>query len=352
LINIDGSYGEGGGQILRNSVALSFLFNEEVQIKNIRANRPNPGIKPQHYTAIDIIKNISDAKTVGLKIGSSNLSFSHVEIKGGSYEFDIGTAGSIVLVFQACILSFLKTKKIINIKLKGGTDVKWSPSWDYFENVFLRLLRLMGISVKSKLISRGYYPKGGGEAILTIEPSNIIRPLNIDENQEFREIYGIINIANLPTHIAARMKHASIKKIIENNLNASIKIDATTSFSAGTGITLWSRSKDTILGKTKLGEKGVSAETIGEITANSLITEIRSGASIDTNSIDQILPYMFLASNYEPSICLVKDLSGHTMTNIWLLSQFIKNKNIFKITNKKNLSNIEIHGINYLQNKT
>ena len=351
MINIDGSYGEGGGQILRNTVALSILFDQDVKINNIRSNRPNPGIKPQHYTAIDIIKKISNAKTNGLKIGSSNLSFSSSEIDGGSYEFDIGTAGSIVLVFQACLLSFLKSKKKIEIKLKGGTDVRWSPSWDYFENVFLQLLKKMGISVKSKLIKRGYYPKGGGEAILTIEPCKNIRPFNINKKQEFKDIQGIINLSNLPDHIASRMKHSSIIKIIENSYNASIEIKKVDSLDSGTGITLWSRSKDSILGKTKIGEKGVSAEIIGENTAYSLINEIQSGATIDTNMIDQIIPYMFLANNDKPSICSVKNLSSHSTTNIWLLNQFVKKKNILIITNENKLSNIEIHGINLIQNQ-
>jgi len=350
LINIDGSYGEGGGQILRNAIAFAVLFNQEVKVNNIRANRPNPGIKPQHYTAIEIIKKISNAKTNGLKIGSSNLSFSPGEIDGGSYQIDIGTAGSIVLVFQACLLSFIKSKKNIEIKLKGGTDVKWSPSWDYFEKVFLKLLEKMGISVESILIKRGYYPKGGGEAILKIKPIRTIRPLNIYEKQEFREIYGIINISNLPDHIAKRMKLSSIKKIKENNFDASIEIDSANSLSSGVGMALWANSKDTILGKSKIGEKGVSAEIIGEITANSLINEIISGATIDTNLIDQILPYMMLANNDKPSICSVKNLRGHTTTNVWLLNQLMKKKNIFNISNENNLFNFEVYGINLFQN--
>jgi RNA 3'-phosphate cyclase len=207
----------------------------------------------------------------------------------------------------------------------------------------------MGINIKSKLIRRGYYPKGGGEAILTINPIKIIKPLNINEKQEFREINGIINIANLPEHISTRMKHASIKKIIENNLKASIKIESTNSFSPGTGITLWSRSKNTIMGKTRIGERGVSAENIGENIVSSLINEIKSGSTIDINSIDQIIPYMFLANYNEPSICSVLDLSGHTMTNIWLLNHFIKNKNILKIKEENNLKNIEVYGINYFK---
>jgi RNA 3'-terminal phosphate cyclase (ATP) len=348
LIYIDGSYGEGGGQIIRNSVALSVLFNTEINVTNIRANRPNKGIKPQHYTAIEIIKSISNAKTNGLHVGSSDLSFSPFNIKEGSYQFDIGTAGSIVLVFQACILAFLNSDVTISITLKGGTDVKWAPSWDYFEKVFLPLIKKMGISISSKLLKRGYYPKGGGKASITIFPCNKIKPLSINEKQYFKNIEGIINISNLPENISSRMKNSAIKKIIENDYEASLKIDSNNSLSSGTGITLWSESKDTILGKTIIGERGISAEKIGYNAADSIIEEIQSKASIDINMIDQIIPYMFLSDNNKPSQCSIKNLSGHTKTNIWLLNRFIDNEKNIEILYDKNLINIKVNGINFI----
>jgi len=141
LLHIDGSYGEGGGQILRTAVALSVLTKTPLEINNIRANRPKPGIKSQHYTAIKIMEELCNAETDGLTIGSSNLTFSPGKITSGDYHFDIGTAGSIMLVLQACILCSLRTNSPITLKVTGGTDVKWSPSWDYFKHVFLTLIK-------------------------------------------------------------------------------------------------------------------------------------------------------------------------------------------------------------------
>ena len=224
MLHINGSYGEGGGQILRTSVALSVLTKNPVQITNIRAKRPNPGIKPQHYTAIKILKKLSIAETDGLKIGSSHLIFSPGEIKGGEYIFDIGTAGSIVLVFQAYLLSLLKTKDVITLRLTGGTDVKWSPSWDYFSNIFLPLIQKMGVSVNLRLIQRGYYPKGGGEAILTVKPFELTKPLLLGVKQNFSKVSGIVHLANLPDHVGKRMKHAAINTLIQNDLNSSLKV--------------------------------------------------------------------------------------------------------------------------------
>jgi RNA 3'-phosphate cyclase len=170
LITIDGSYGEGGGQILRTAVALSALKKEPIKIINIRANRPDPGIKSQHYIAIKSVKELCSAETTGLDVGSYTLTFIPGDVKGGKYKFDIGTAGSMILVFQTCILASLNAKEPVTIKLIGGTDVKWAPTWDYFNNVFIPLLKSLGISINVNLIKRGYYPKGGGEAEITINP--------------------------------------------------------------------------------------------------------------------------------------------------------------------------------------
>jgi len=342
-MHIDGSYGEGGGQILRSAVALSVLTKEPIEITNIRANRPNPGIKPQHYTAIKIIRQLCNAETDGLNIGSSRLIFSPGEIKSGEYRFDIGTAGSIVLVFQACLLSLVETKDVITIRLTGGTDVKWSPSWDYFSHVFLPIIQKMGVSVRAKLIRRGYYPKGGGEAILTVQPCEAIRPLLLDVQQDFSEVNGIVHLANIPEHVGKRMKHAAIKTLVQKNLKVSLQVEKTTSFSAGTGITLWAQTDDAVLGKTGLGERGVPAEKVGESVATALIQEIVSGATIDIHAFDQIIPYMAL-SDRKQSSCIVREISSHAQTNMWLVGQFFGDNNVFSVEDKKGLKMIKIEG--------
>jgi len=322
VLQVDGSYGEGGGQILRTAVAFSALTKKPVKITNIRANRPNPGIRPQHFVAIQSIKELCSAEVKGLEIGSSHLTFAPGEIKGGRYKFDIGTAGSITLVFQAYLLSILDTPESVTLRVTGGSDTKWSPSWDYFQYVFLPLVQKAGLPVKARLIRRGYYPKGGGEAELTIEPSRDVKPLQLDKKQEFSEVNGIIHLGNLPDHIGTRMKHVAIKTLIKKNLKASIEIEKTTSLSSGTGITLWVESEDTVLGSTVLGEKGLPAEEIGGNAAVELISEIEAGSTLDVHAFDQLLPYMGVARERGMSSCIVRELSGHARTNIWLIKQF------------------------------
>lgn len=322
MLEINGSYGEGGGQVLRNAVALSTLTKTPINIKNIRANRPNPGLKAQHYIAIKSIAEICNAKIEGLKIGSSEIIFKPGIPKGGHYKFEIGTAGSITLVFQAIILSCLKTKEKISVSLSGGTDVKWSPSWDYFENVYLKLLENMGVDIISKLILRGYYPKGGGEGFITIKPVSKIKPLKLGKKQIFESVKGNISISNLPDHIVTRMKHMIIKTLLKNDLLTTITSQKTSSLSPGVSVTLWSGADKEVIGSYVLGEKGVPSEDVGRSVASNLLKEIKSDVTVDVYGFDQILPFMVLAKQNGESSCLVRILSSHASTNMWLLQQF------------------------------
>jgi RNA 3'-phosphate cyclase len=321
LLEIDGSYGEGGGQILRNAVAFSTFTKIPIKITKIRANRPNPGIKAQHYTAIKCIKELCNAETKGLEIGSSTLEFKPGDFKSGNYKFDIGTAGSITLVFQACILASLKTNSPVTIRLTGGTDTKWSPPWDYFQHVFIPLIKKTSVLVDTKLIKRGYYPKGGGEASIIIHPCNVdLKPLQLDKEQKFFEVNGIVHIAGLPDHISKRIKHTAIETLLKRNLRANIEVEQTSALSPGTGITLWTESENTTIGSTSLGEKGLSSEEIGRTAALNLLNEIDSYATLDIHGFDQLLPYMVKAKGL--SSCIVQNVSTHAQTNMWLIKQF------------------------------
>ena len=321
MLEIDGSYGEGGGQILRNAVALSTIVNIPVKITNIRSNRPTPGIKAQHYVAIKSIKEICNAETKDLEIGSCNLTFNPGQLKGGDYNFEIGTAGSITLVFQALILACLKTDSEINIRLTGGTDVKWSPTWDYFKNVFIPIIKKIGISVDVNLIKRGYYPRGGGVATIKIKKALEIKPLKYDIEPEFSIIKGIVSIGQLSNNISRRIKHSAIKTLLKNDLQSDIQIEENPTLSPGTGISIWTESDDVILGSSVLGERGVSSEEIGKNAANNLLCEINSNSTLDIYAFDQILPYMALAKGV--STCIVKKITNHAQTNMWLIKQFL-----------------------------
>lgn len=319
MIEIDGSYGEGGGQILRMSVALSALTGTPVTITHIRAGRPTPGLRPQHLAAVEAVRALCKGTVKGLRQGSTTIEFSPGDITGGTYAFDVGTAGSITLVFQACLLPSLFADRPTTITVRGGTDVRWSPPWDYFAQVFVPLLRRMGLTVEAHLQSRGYYPRGGGEATATVHPEQHLRPLSFSDASSW-QVAGIVHLARLPSHVAQRMQRAAQEKLRPHSIQPLISIKQSPAPSPGVGITLWSKTPR-ILGGDALGEKGVPAEAVGRQAAQALLQEITSGAELDVHAVDHLLPYLALLS--EPSSFTCRELSRHAETELWLLERFL-----------------------------
>ncbi|MBS3781544.1 MAG: RNA 3'-terminal phosphate cyclase [Candidatus Thermoplasmatota archaeon] len=326
MIEIDGSYGEGGGQILRSALALSMVERQDIKVFDIRANRPNPGLSHQHLMAIKAASEICGASTEGVEKGSTEIIFEPGEIKGGVYNFDIGTAGSITLLLQALIPPALEAKEEITLKVRGGTDVKWSPPYDYFENVFLELLRRMNGDINSKLIKRGHYPKGGGKVKVTIKPSEL-RDISLSEGID--KIEGRAFVSELPEHIAERMKKQVLKEFME--LDTSISVESYESASPGTGIVVWTRGGK-VLGKGVLGEKGVPAEEVGEEAVEGLKKDIESNVDLDPNAADQLIPFLALLN--EHGTLTMRKSTSHLETNAWLVNRFFDDA--VELVEKKN----------------
>ncbi len=316
MIHIDGSYGEGGGQILRTGVAMSMIHQKTVTIDNIRANRPKSGMSAQHFKAISAAAEICGGETEGLDIGSTKLVFEPGDVKEGNYKFDIGTAGSVTLMLQALIPAALHADGNMKFTLKGGTDVKWSPPYDYFENVFLPQLKRMGGDIKSRLIKRGHYPVGGGEIEVTVRPGEPNLPVSTGDG-DVEGIQGKVFVSDLPEHIAKRMKKAALKELIDYRVSVSTEIGD--SLSPGTGITLWTTG-DRIIGCGVLGEKGIPAEEIGKSCARTLLKDIDTGVDLDPWCADQLIPYLTIVSG--SGELTVRKTTEHLRTNIWVVNRF------------------------------
>ncbi|ABE52656.1 RNA 3'-terminal phosphate cyclase [Methanococcoides burtonii] len=330
MIDIDGSYGEGGGQIVRNAIALSAVTGKATSIKNIRKDRPNPGLSAQHVKAIGIAALLCDAKVEGIKIGSTNIAFFPQEIRGGKYTIDIGTAGSIALLLQ-CIMP-IATYSNTNIKLeiKGGTDVSWAPSIDYLKNVTLSALSKMGYRCNIDILKRGYYPRGGGIVNAIIEPSHLVPDRFSEERGTIR---GISHCSNLPEHVAQRQADKA-KAILENaGHECSIETCRTDFTSTGSGITLYCGMKGSFVP----GKRGTTAEKVGNDAATSLLDELLTPSSVDIHLADQLIPYLGLA---EGGSFTVKEISPHTKTNIWVTEKFLDVK--FKIEKRNDIVKISI----------
>ena len=177
MIEIDGSYGEGGGAVLRIATALSAVTSKPVHVTNIRSGRPKPGLMPQHLNAVKAVAALSNASLSGLELGSTDIIFNPRSLSGGDYKIDIGTAGSITLILQAFMIPAAFADGPVTIGITGGTDLRWSPSVDYLENVTLPILRLMGYKVRINILQRGHYPRGGGLVELKVDPIKKLKPL-------------------------------------------------------------------------------------------------------------------------------------------------------------------------------
>jgi RNA 3'-terminal phosphate cyclase (ATP) len=319
-MKLDGSYGEGGGQILRTAVALSAVTGTPVEIENIRKGRPKPGLSAQHVKAVEGLARICNAQVTGCKLKSTRLCFTPGKINQGNYEVDIGTAGSIALFLQCLMPALMHAPGTVRIKITGGTDVQWSPSIDYIRFVTLEALRKMGYECDIKLITRGYYPRGGGCVEAIINPSSLN---NVDfEGNKCSQVEGISHSSGLPAHVAQRQAASAHKRLCENGYESKILTEVNDHPSTGSGITLWCGAA----GGIALGKPGLKAEKVGEIAANAIIDELRSGAGVDEFLADQLIPYMALAGG---GSFTTRMISLHTKTNIWVTEQFLPVK--FKI---------------------
>jgi RNA 3'-terminal phosphate cyclase (ATP) len=315
MIKIDGSYGEGGGQILRTAIALSCITGEAVEIYNIRANRPKPGLSAQHLKGIESAKIISGADVEGLKIGSTRVVFKPKSLKGGRFKVDIGTAGSVTLILQTVLLPLLASEKESVLEIRGGTDVNWSPPVDYVKYITFRALSELRADVNLELVSRGYYPKGGGLIRVHAAPSKL-------EGREFSAITdcvveGISHCQNLPRNVAERQAK-SAKKVLElEGWKAEIDIEVRRGFSTGSGITLWCGYK----GGNALGEKGKRAEKVGEEAARNILGELQSDSAFDQHLADQMMPFCAVAKGNSRYTTTAVTL--HQKSNAYVINEFL-----------------------------
>ncbi|MDD1771189.1 MAG: RNA 3'-terminal phosphate cyclase [Methanomassiliicoccales archaeon] len=319
MIEIDGSEGEGGGQILRSALAFSTLTGEAFTITRIRAKRDRPGLAAQHLTAVEGVRTLSDAKVVGGNIGSTELTFEPGLVKGGRHRLDVGTAGSITLVLQACLLALARCREPVGLVVKGGTNVRWSPGVDYYQKVLFPLMRRLGARVEMQVRGRGFYPEGGGEVVVDIEPWDRHDPFSVEERGALQSVGGVCFSRNLPPHVCQRIGDAVRKGLL--GLNPRIELDNGQGPSTGAGIQLWAGFDNTMLGADSLGERGVPAEKVGDAAASSLRQEMDSLATLDVHAADQILPYLALSK--QPSRFRVREVSGHLSTQADLLHRFL-----------------------------
>lgn len=323
MIEIDGSYGEGGGQLLRTAVALAAITGQTLRVRNVRARRSNPGLAAQHLAAVKAVAALCDAEVEGLQVKSQEIVFRPDRLRGGQFQFDVGTAGSMTLVLQAVLPVALMCKERLVMGITGGTDVRAAPPLDYFRYVFLPLLSLMGGRVSLHLVKRGYYPRGGGEVKVEVEPGARLRPLALETRGPLSEVRGIAHVSNLPTHITARMARAALEALppVPAPQIEQQQLAWPQAIGQGGAIVLWAHCGHDVLGAATTAQRGVPAERLGDEVGRALCAEIESGATLDVHAADQLLVYAALAGG--PSHFTVRTLSSHASTAMWLIERFL-----------------------------
>ncbi len=326
-MKIDGSYGEGGGQILRTALSLCAVLGRDVEIERIRAGREKPGLRPQHLTGVRALAQISGAKLEGDQIGSQFLTFSPGKVRGGGYRFNVaeerGSAGAVTLVLQVLLLPLCLSTSSSEVTLLGGTHVPWSPPFHYLSMVLLPTLARMGVRCEAGIEKWGWYPKGGGVIRVRVIPVDELRSIDLSIRGKTKKIIGISASSNLPAHIALRQKeraHQRIKERLKLPTDIQVMYRAP-SPGQGTVLFLLLESEGGLSGFSALGRRGKRAEKVADEAVDQLIEHVDSGGCVDPHLSDQLIPFAALARG--KSVFTVSKITRHLLTNIWVVKQFL-----------------------------
>ncbi len=325
VVHIDGSYGEGGGQILRTSLALACALGKPIEISNIRKARKKPGLQPQHLTAVLAAAAISRARVTGAELSSTSITFEPHALHGGNYEFNVsekrGSAGSTSLILQTIMLPLCFAGQPAYITVFGGTHVPWSPTFHYLRYVFLPMLSRINAKMHIDIEKWGWYPGGGGAVTASIIPCERIVPIRILSRGRSLLVAGLSAVSNLPRDIAVRQRNRVVDILMEKGIDANIEIVDAPSPGKGTLVFLKAEFENVTSGFDALGAVGKRAEEVADEACQSLIMYTNGSGALDPHLADQIIPYLVLAGG--DSEYTTASITGHLLTNIWVVKQFL-----------------------------
>jgi RNA 3'-terminal phosphate cyclase (ATP) len=322
LLQLDGSLGEGGGQILRTALALSAVTGVPFELTNIRSNRPRPGLRPQHLESVKACARLCGARVTGAAENSPALRFEPGLVQPGRYRFEIRTAGSAGLLLQAAYLPLVFSGAESRLEIRGGTHVPWSPCYHFLERQWARWLRRIGIEVRLGLKRAGFYPQGGGEMQAAIRPAAGLLPLRCTEAGALRDL-GVLSAAcNLPEHIAERQKKRALERLREYGIEP--RVEAPKNLPAqgkGSFLLLTAEFEGGAGCYSSLGAIGKPAEKVADEAAKSLAAFIGSGAVMDEYLADQILvPLSLIPAESEYTTPCI---TAHLLTNAEIIRRFV-----------------------------
>jgi len=324
--HIDGSQGEGGGQILRTSVGLAAALGTPVHLTGIRAGRQRPGLRPQHLAAVRAAAAVCGAETVGAEIGSMELTFTPGAPRAGKYRFDIGTAGSTTLVLHTVLPALMVADGESDVTVTGGTHNPLAPSFEHFRDVFLPLATVANLHACAALERAGFYPSGGGEVrfqVLGITSPDHAEPLRFTERGELKRIEGLSAASYcLPPHIIERQANQMDKRLRKAGHRPTLEKATWETFSPGTTVFLRAVFCRTVAGWFALGARGKPAERVADEAVDDLLAFLDTPGVVDAHTADQLLVLTALSSR--ESRYVAERVTDHLQTNANVLTQLTR----------------------------
>ncbi len=318
-VQIDGSQGEGGGQILRSALALSAASGRPFRISNIRARRPKPGLMRQHLTSVQAVAAICSARVTGAHTGSMELTFEPGPVCSGQYTFPIGTAGSTAMVLQAVLPPLLRADGPSRITVEGGTHAKFAPTFDFFERALAPVLAKMGHGIAARLDRHGFYPAGGGRVVVDITPAAIPAPLELHDRGNITRERASVLISQLSDAIALR-ELDTVREKLRWPVDPTCIVRPTPAFGPGNAVILELGFDHVTEVFSGIGEIARSAEAVARDAIDDLREYLKWGAPVGKYMADQLIVPLALGAG---GSFTTTRLTGHTKTNFDVVRAFL-----------------------------
>ncbi|MEF8775974.1 MAG: RNA 3'-terminal phosphate cyclase [Haloarculaceae archaeon] len=318
MLNIDGS--EGGGQLLRTALSLAAITETAFRIEEIRGSRPNPGLRPQHLAAVELVATLADAEVDGAELGADSLTFEPGEAWTTDIEVSVGTAGSVTLLFDAVLPVAVSLAEPVRVTATGGTNVKWSPTVEYLRRVKLPLLARFGLDAEVHLARTGFYPEGGGEATLRTTPSSL-SPISLTGrgNLDVVEVDSIAAESLADQEVAERQADRAEELLVAADLPAALeRVDTVESDCPGSSLLLRGVYAETLLGVDELGEPGRPSEEVAERAVEAFERVHAAPGAVDYHMADQLVIFLALAGGE----VRIPGVTDHVETNLEVVRQF------------------------------
>ena len=320
-IRIDGSVGEGGGQVLRTALSLSLMTGRGVRLINIRARRPRPGLKPQHLLAVRAAAAIGRARVEGAEPGSQTLVFEPSDLVPGDYRFDIGTAGSVSLVLQTLLVPLALAAEGSRVTVTGGTHVPWSPCHHYLDLHWRRFTDRAGYRFDLEMERAGFYPQGGGIVHAAVGRAPDLSPLCLEARGALRRIHGFSAVAKLPGSIAERQRDRALARLSGRCEDLSLECRSLPAVSQGTVLLLIAEFEHTQACFQALGERGKPAERVADEAVDALEAFLAGDGAVDARLADQLL--LPLVPVRGESVLRTAQVTRHLVTNAGVVERFL-----------------------------